>query len=238
MATPVTATEEEVDECIDQSIQVNSNKQMRMEYLHPWTLKFKDSTQESKYCQLREDMFRSNMLCVFIVWIFIVLCQTVIIPQCPVLIVCLTVCSILLTAGYILVMAEEFESLPKFLQKSSAMLVHHRNHRTFFICAVILLMSVASSVGLFFCPMELFQIESNSTLSSDHTKFKLDLHISANVHWNASQHHHNATEIPTIVSNELNLIRAEIIDKVNKSIDKTASKDENEIRGSSYTFTS
>lgn len=47
---------EEVDELIDQSIQINSNKQMREEYLNSWTLRFKEKSQESNFCQLREDM--------------------------------------------------------------------------------------------------------------------------------------------------------------------------------------
>lgn len=81
---------------------------MRHEYLYPWTLKFKEVTQESKYCQLREDMFRSNMLCVFVVWIFIVICQSIIVPRCTILVICLAVSTLLLTAGCILVMAEEF----------------------------------------------------------------------------------------------------------------------------------
>lgn len=151
-AVQITATEE-VDEFIDQNIQINSNKQMRDEYLYSWTLKFKDRYQEVKYCQLREDMFRSNMLCVYVVWIFIVLCQAIILPRCTVLVICLAISTMLLTAGCILVMAEEFSGLPGILRKSSAILVHHRNRRTMFICSVIVLMSIASSIGLFLCPM-------------------------------------------------------------------------------------
>lgn len=152
--SPVTATEEDVDEFIDQNIQINSNKQMRIEYLYPWTLKFKDGLQESKYGQLREDMFRSNMLCVFIVWIFIILCQSIIIPRCIHLVICLALATVVLTFACILVMAEEFSCLPILLQRSSATLVHNRNRRTVFICAVIVLMSAASSIGLFLCNME------------------------------------------------------------------------------------
>lgn len=100
-----------MDEFIDQNIQINSNKQMRQEYLYKWTLKFKDTTQESKYSQLREDMFRSNMLCVYVVWIFIVLTQSVIVQRCTILVICLSAATFLLTAGCILVMAEEFKSI-------------------------------------------------------------------------------------------------------------------------------
>lgn len=154
MTAPATATEEDVDEFIDQSIQINSNKQMRNEYLHPLTLKFKDSTQESKYCQLREDMFRSNVLSVFIIWIFIVFIQAMIIPRCTILIICLSVSTVILTFQMLLVMAEEFPNLPVFLQKSSASLVHRRDFRTFFICTIIFLLSAASSMSIL-CPMEL-----------------------------------------------------------------------------------
>lgn len=48
----------QIDEFIEQNIQINSNKKIRREYLSPWTLKFKDTEQELKFCQLREDMFR------------------------------------------------------------------------------------------------------------------------------------------------------------------------------------
>lgn len=142
-----------MDEFIDQNIQINTNKEMREQYLNMWTLKFKDSVQETKFCQLREDMFRSNMLCVFVVWIFIVLIQAIIIPQCTVLVVCLAVSTFLLTSGSILVMAEEFDQLPRILQRSSATLVHHRNRRTIFVCVVVILMATASTIGLMLCPL-------------------------------------------------------------------------------------
>lgn len=160
--TSETETECTVDECIEQNIQINSNKQMRVQYLYPWTLKFKDATQETKYCQLREDMFRSNMLCVFIVWIFIVLCQAIIIPRCTILMVSLAVSTILLTGGCILVMAEEFSTLPRLLKKSSKSLVHQRNFRTIFTVLVIILMSIASSIGLFVCPMKDLQLNETT----------------------------------------------------------------------------
>lgn len=90
---------------------------MREEYLFPWTLEFKDNEQETRFRQLREDMFRSNMLCVFVVWIFIVMCQTIIFP-CVVLLICLAVATTLLTIGYFLVMAEEFKSTLKLIKYS------------------------------------------------------------------------------------------------------------------------
>lgn len=234
---PISATEEEVDEFIDQNIQINSNKQMRVEYLYPWTLKFKDNTQESKYCQLREDMFRSNMLSVFIVWIFIVLCQAIIVPRCTVLVICLAVSTILLTAGCVLVMAEEFSALPIILQKSSATLVHHRNRRTLFICSVIVLMSAASSIGLFLCPLYIESLDNVTDVPippalptsnfSYNAELRFNVLVSATIHRNFSN-----DSVPSVAqkqqrlsSQELNAIPNELLDKiVNKTSEKMANE--------------
>lgn len=210
---------------------------MRMEYLYTYTLKFKDSTQELKYCQLREDMFRSNMLCVFLVWVFIVLCQSIIIPRCTVLVICLAVSTVILTVGCMLVMAEEFTGLPLFLQRSSATLVHHRDRRTMFICTVIFLMSAASSIGLWLCPMEIKQNVENSTMvlnpyRSNHTYdsgFRQSLHISAIVRrsfdMNDDSKVLNFSKSQKFMSTDLNNIQDE---QLEKSLNKTTLKNEQE----------
>lgn len=213
---------------------------MRMEYLNQWTLKFKDSTQESKYCQLRENMFRSNMLCVFIVWVFIVLCQAVVVPRCTVLIVCLAVSTIFLTAGCVLVMAEEFVKLPAFLQKCSATLVLHRNHRTVFICAVLLVMSVASSIALFFCPMEFNELQKNSIVFAFHnttstineTEVKFDFHMSAAIYHIAP----NSSTEQDFISSESNHTRAEYVNKTMENRNGTVKNDDG-FMDNNHTFT-
>lgn len=48
------------------------------------------------------------MLCVFVIWIFMVLCQVIIIPRCTIVIICLAVGTVVLTFCCVLVMAEEF----------------------------------------------------------------------------------------------------------------------------------
>lgn len=49
-------------------------------------------------------------------------------------------------------MAEEFKTLPTYLQHASSMLVHNKQHRTIFICSVISLMAGTSIVGVLACP--------------------------------------------------------------------------------------
>lgn len=60
----------------------------------------------------------------------------------------MAVTTILLALALVMVMAEEFHQLPQTLQIMSSVLMHHRNRRTVFICCVLVLMSVASSVSL------------------------------------------------------------------------------------------
>uniref|UniRef100_A0A336M7K8 adenylate cyclase n=1 Tax=Culicoides sonorensis TaxID=179676 RepID=A0A336M7K8_CULSO len=163
--------EEEVDELIDQDIQINSNKHMRNQYLNAWTLRFKDDTQEKSFCQLREDMFRSNMLCVFAMWIFIALCQAVIIPRCAIHSISLGTTTFILVCLFVLVMAEEYQFLPKFFRNQSRMLIHHRNSRTIFVCSVIFLMTAASTMGLIICDF----IEPSPVYHKEPTFIKLRL---------------------------------------------------------------
>ncbi|KAK5646054.1 hypothetical protein RI129_004518 [Pyrocoelia pectoralis] len=140
---------EKTQEIIDHSMEIESNKRMRNANVNPWTLRFKDKEIESQFSQLREDMFKSNMLCCFIIWVFILVCQTAIMPLNVATTLCVAIATILLTSTTILVMAEEFEQLPETLKHISATLVHNHRSRNAFICGVILVMAVASSVGLF-----------------------------------------------------------------------------------------
>lgn len=72
---------EQVDDIMDHSIEIESNKRMRSANVNPWSLRFKDREMENQFSQLREDMFKSNMLCCFIIWIFIVATQIAIVPM-------------------------------------------------------------------------------------------------------------------------------------------------------------
>ncbi|XP_049312866.1 adenylyl cyclase 78C isoform X2 [Bactrocera dorsalis] len=236
-----TALDEEIDDFIEQNIQINSNKEIRREYLNTWTLKFKDRSQEQKFCQLREDMFRSNMLCIFIIWLFIVMCQVIIIPRCTKLIICLVVGTICLTFSCVLVMAEEFSNLPLYLKQNSAKLVHQRRRRTFFICIVIILMSVLSAIGLAICPDSTYAFDnteddnntntqlnngSNNSISAllangSEKEIKLNVYLSATIHHNITINAANGTIVDAFITDNLtaapagDLVRQSIVNALN-----------------------
>ncbi|XP_058793697.1 adenylyl cyclase 78C-like [Phymastichus coffea] len=149
-----------------------SNKRMRLANINPWTLRYNDEALESKFRQLREDMFKSNMICCYVLWLFIAICQAIILPDCTVILIALILTTLLLAVSSVLVMADEFKSLPTSLQHSSSMLVHNKQYRTLFICGVISLMALTSIVGAIACPVvrvepiALQQIDKQVTLQA------------------------------------------------------------------------
>ncbi|XP_060516864.1 adenylate cyclase type 8 [Cylas formicarius] len=141
---------EQVDDIIDHSIEVESNKRIRNANVNTWTLRFIDKKMETQFSQLREDMFKSNMICCFVIWLFIVVSQFVITVTSAVITWLLIIVTIVLTCTTVLVMAEEFQQLPQSLQRISSILVHNRTTRTVFICMVIVVMSLTSSIRLIY----------------------------------------------------------------------------------------
>ncbi|XP_046621280.1 adenylyl cyclase 78C-like isoform X2 [Neodiprion virginianus] len=136
----------------DLAIETASNKRMRSANVNTWTLRYNDESLELKFGQLREDMFKSNMICCYVIWLFIAVCQAVISPSCLPLLISLVFTTFVLTAASILVMAEEFKSLPSILQHFSSVLAHDKQRRTVFICCVISLMALTSMLSVIACP--------------------------------------------------------------------------------------
>ncbi|XP_051162832.1 adenylyl cyclase 78C-like isoform X2 [Leptopilina boulardi] len=133
-------------------IEFASNKRMRSANINTWTLRYNDESLESKFCQMREEMFKSNMICCFVIWLFIAVCQAIILPNCIILLISLLMTTLILIASSILVMADEFKSLPTFLKHLSSTLVHNRQRRTMFICSLISLMAFTSVISVVACP--------------------------------------------------------------------------------------
>ncbi|XP_059488196.1 adenylyl cyclase 78C isoform X4 [Neocloeon triangulifer] len=166
---PGSSMAQDVDELIDHSIEVDSNNRMRSDYVDRITLRFRDHDTEAMFCQRREDMFKSNMLSCCIVWISIVCCQLIILPSSFALFLGLGLTSLAMVGAFILVMAEEFPSLPKSLRDFSSSLALQRNQRTALATIIICLMATAATVSLVVSTEDLGYhdgTESNTTSSS------------------------------------------------------------------------
>ncbi|XP_014244187.1 adenylate cyclase type 8-like isoform X2 [Cimex lectularius] len=163
------STAEEADIMMDHCIEVESNQRMRKENISPWTLRFRQPHMEEEFCQLREDMFKSNMLICYVIWLFIVASQTAILPRCNALVGYVVSATVLLTCAVLLVMAEELPRLPQKLQHISSVLVHNRFRRTIFILAFVAIMAIASTLTLVLLPDHL--LISNIVKNNTQTEF-------------------------------------------------------------------
>ncbi|KAK9960131.1 hypothetical protein ABG768_010207 [Culter alburnus] len=137
----------EINKRIKQSIEVRSSERMRKEHITPFMLVFKDTHIEEKFSQMRDEMFKSNLACSFLVLLFIMAVQALIpSPQiCPMVIqflVFLFVYMLLL----LVTLAEEFKCSPPYLQHLCCWI-----HETKSIRDLLTLTAIAINFGVASC---------------------------------------------------------------------------------------
>ncbi|XP_075743168.1 adenylate cyclase type 8 isoform X1 [Rhipicephalus microplus] len=152
---------EDVDEIIDHEIEVESNKKMCRENVNLFTLSFKCNLTENQFQQhqVHDTVFRSNMTCAFITWIFIIICQAVMLPKSLFMTVSYSVVSSLLAVVLVAAVGSECRWSPSNLVKVSKLLEEQCFWRNIVICSTILVMYIASTGTMFVCDRQ----SSNST---------------------------------------------------------------------------
>ncbi|XP_034755418.1 adenylate cyclase type 8 isoform X1 [Etheostoma cragini] len=111
------STSREINKRIRHAIEARSSERMHREHITPLTLKFKDTHIEDKFSQMRDEMFNSNLVCSFIMLLFLMAAQALIpaprlIPPVLQFSVFLLIYMLLL----LLALAEEFRCTPAWLQ--------------------------------------------------------------------------------------------------------------------------
>ncbi|XP_070781496.1 adenylate cyclase type 8 [Enoplosus armatus] len=111
------STSKEINKRIHHAIEVRSSERMHREHITPLTLVFKDTHIEEKFSQMRDEMFNSNLVCSFIMFLFLMATQALI--PAPRLLPAVLQFSVFLLAYMLLLLlalAEEFKWLPAALQ--------------------------------------------------------------------------------------------------------------------------
>lgn len=162
---PVTLTAsvtEDVDEIIDHEIEVESNKKMCRDNVNLVTLSFKCHLTENQFQQhqVHDTVFRSNMTCAFITWIFIIICQAVMLPKSLFMTVSYSVVSSLLAIVLAAAVGSECRWSPSSLVRVSKVLEEQCFWRNIVICSTILVMYIASTGTMFVCDHQ----SGNSTI--------------------------------------------------------------------------
>ncbi|KAK5621326.1 hypothetical protein CRENBAI_009935 [Crenichthys baileyi] len=150
----------ELNKRIRQAMEVRSSELMRKEHIATFTQVFKDSQMEGKYSQMRDELFKSNMVCSFILLILLMAIQVLIpaprwFPMVAQFIIsgCVYFLLMLLTLG------EEFKHCPTPLQSLCCWVHETKYARTVLMLTAITVNSVIASVNVLWCDWS----ESNFT---------------------------------------------------------------------------
>ncbi|XP_051579375.1 adenylate cyclase type 8-like isoform X2 [Myxocyprinus asiaticus] len=107
----------EINKRIKQAIEVRSSERMRKEHITPFTLVFKDTHIEGKFSQMRDEMFKSNLACSFLMLLFNMAVQALIpSPQISPMVIQFLVFLFAYMLLLLVTLAEEFKRSPPYLQ--------------------------------------------------------------------------------------------------------------------------
>ncbi|KAM4538188.1 adenylate cyclase type 8 [Fundulus diaphanus] len=142
----------EVNKRICQAMEVRSSERMRKEHITTFTQVFKDSQMEGKYSQMRDELFKSNMVCSFILVILLMAVQVLI----PAPRLCLMAAQFLLSGCVyflllLLTLGEEFKHCPAPLQALCCWVHETKYARTVLMLTAIAVNSVIASVNILWC---------------------------------------------------------------------------------------
>ncbi|XP_067274124.1 adenylate cyclase type 8 isoform X3 [Pseudorasbora parva] len=109
----------EINKRIEHAVDLRSSERMRQEHITSATLVFKDTHIEDKFSQVRDEMFKTNLVCSFIMFLLLMAVQAIIPVPRLYHWTALQFCLFLL--GYLLLLvmalAEEFKHCPSILQQ-------------------------------------------------------------------------------------------------------------------------
>uniref|UniRef100_I3JR38 Adenylate cyclase type 8 n=1 Tax=Oreochromis niloticus TaxID=8128 RepID=I3JR38_ORENI len=121
----------EVNKRIRQAMEVRSSERMRKEHITTFTQVFKDSHVEGKYSQMRDELFKSNMVCSFILLLLLMTVQMLIpAPRlCP-MVAQFVVSGSIYFLLLLLTLGEEFKHCPAPLQSICCWVHENKSART------------------------------------------------------------------------------------------------------------
>ncbi|CAJ1087427.1 adenylate cyclase type 8-like [Xyrichtys novacula] len=134
----------EVNKRICQAIEVRSSERMRKEHITTFTQVFKDSQMEGKYSQMRDELFKSNMVCSFILLMMLMAVQALIpAPRLLLMVAQFVFCSSAYLLLLLLTLGEEFKHCPAPLQSLCCWV-----HETKFVRTLLTLIAIAINFGV------------------------------------------------------------------------------------------
>ncbi|XP_071744733.1 adenylyl cyclase 78C isoform X2 [Lepeophtheirus salmonis] len=158
---------EELNDLMDISTEIASNKRMKREHIQPFKLTFKDVELERKYCHQRDYTFKSSLFCVVGVWLLVFVSELFQIQvhfewcnlypnlrqdywKCNINLTIIATAGVTMFLGISLgfVLAENALLVPRTAKKLSYTLVHNRIKRNSVIFITFLFMCLSTALSV------------------------------------------------------------------------------------------
>ncbi|KAM8831559.1 adenylate cyclase type 8-like isoform 2-T3 [Spinachia spinachia] len=152
LATIWQSTSKEINKRIKHAIEVQSSQIMHREHITPLTLVFKDTHIEDKFSQMRDEMFNSNLVCSFIMFLVLMAVQALIpAPRLFPAVVQFSVFLFVYLLLLLLALAEEFRSTPSSLQEVCCWIHENNSARNLLTLAAIAINFGLVSTDMVWC---------------------------------------------------------------------------------------
>nr|XP_013812272.1 PREDICTED: adenylate cyclase type 8 [Apteryx mantelli mantelli] len=158
---------EEINKRIEHTIDLRSGDKLRREHIKPFSLMFKDSSLEHKYSQMRDEVFKSNLVCAFIVLVFITAIQSLL-PSSRVIpmVIQFSILIMLHSALVLITTAEDYKCLPLMLRKTCCWINETYLARNVIIFASILINFLGAIINILWCDFDKLLPLKNQTFNS------------------------------------------------------------------------
>ncbi|OXB64197.1 hypothetical protein ASZ78_004755 [Callipepla squamata] len=158
---------EEINKRIEHTIDLRSGDKLRREHIKPFSLMFKDSSLEHKYSQMRDEVFKSNLVCAFIVLVFITAIQSLL-PSSRVIpmVIQFSILIMLHSALVLITTAEDYKCLPLMLRKTCCWINETYLARNVIIFASILINFLGAIINILWCDFDKPVPLKNQTFNS------------------------------------------------------------------------
>uniref|UniRef100_A0A8B9P9Q0 adenylate cyclase n=1 Tax=Apteryx owenii TaxID=8824 RepID=A0A8B9P9Q0_APTOW len=158
---------EEINKRIEHTIDLRSGDKLRREHIKPFSLMFKDSSLEHKYSQMRDEVFKSNLVCAFIVLVFITAIQSLL-PSSRVIpmVIQFSILIMLHSALVLITTAEDYKCLPLMLRKTCCWINETYLARNVIIFASILINFLGAIINILWCDFDKPLPLKNQTFNS------------------------------------------------------------------------
>ncbi|XP_059212269.1 adenylate cyclase type 8 [Centropristis striata] len=146
------STSKEINKRIKHAIEVRSSDRMHREHITPLTLVFKDTHIEDKFSQMRDEMFNSNLVCSFIMLLFLMAAQALIpAPRLYPLVLQFSVFLLVYMLLLLLALAEEFNCTPAPLQQFCCWIHENNSARNLLTLTAIVINFALVSTDMVWC---------------------------------------------------------------------------------------